>query len=172
MGWGDIMQQLQKSERPHIAFFGCTNSGKSSLVNAITNQQLSVVSDIKGTTTDPVSKSMELLPLGPVVIIDTPGIDDIGELGMQRVKKAKQVLNYVDIALLVIDAQRVITKLEEDLIEGKYKEKKGVITFKPNNKKEETKVLYIKDGHLCADAACKKVYFEGGTYNNLSELFA
>ena len=72
------MQQLQKSERPHIAFFGCTNSGKSSLVNAITNQQLSVVSDIKGTTTDPVSKSMELLPLGPVVIIDTAGIDDEG----------------------------------------------------------------------------------------------
>lgn len=98
------MQQVFKSERPHIAFFGCTNSGKSSLVNAITNQQLSVVSDVEGTTTDPVFKSMEILPLGPVVIIDTAGINDTGRLGNLRVEKTRQVLDKTDIAILVIDA--------------------------------------------------------------------
>ena len=96
--------QLQKSERPHIAFFGCTNSGKSSLVNAIVNQNLSIVSDIKGTTTDSVSKSMEILPLGPVVIIDTAGVNDLSELGEQRIQKTKQVLDKTDIAVLVIDS--------------------------------------------------------------------
>ena len=98
------MQQLQKSERPHIAFFGCTNSGKSSLVNAITNQKLSIVSDVKGTTTDSVSKSMEILPLGPVVIIDTAGVNDLSELGEQRIQKTKEVLDKTDIAVLVIDS--------------------------------------------------------------------
>jgi len=98
------MQQLQKSERPHIAFFGCTNSGKSSLVNAITNQNLSIVSDVKGTTTDSVSKSMELLPLGPVVIIDTAGVNDGSELGELRIEKTKEILNKTDIAVLVIDS--------------------------------------------------------------------
>ena len=111
-----IMQQLQKSERPHIAFFGCTNSGKSSLVNAITNQQLSVVSDIKGTTTDPVSKSMELLPLGPVVIIDTAGIDDEGKLGDLRVERTKQVLDKTDIAVLVIDSTIGETDFDKEMI--------------------------------------------------------
>ena len=96
--------QVLKSERPYIAFFGCTNSGKSSLVNAITNQKLSVVSDIKGTTTDPVFKSMEILPLGPVVIIDTAGIDDASELGELRIKKTNEILDKTDIAILVIDS--------------------------------------------------------------------
>ena len=95
---------LQKSERPHIAFFGCTNSGKSSLVNAIVNQNLSIVSDIKGTTTDSVAKSMEILPLGPVVIIDTAGVNDLSELGEQRTQKTKEVLDKTDIAVLVIDS--------------------------------------------------------------------
>ena len=111
-----IMQQLQKSERPHIAFFGCTNSGKSSLVNAITNQQLSVVSDIKGTTTDPVSKSMELLPLGPVVIIDTAGFDDEGKLGDLRVERTKQVLDKTDIAVLVIDSTVGETDFDKEMV--------------------------------------------------------
>ena len=111
-----IMQQLQKSERPHIAFFGCTNSGKSSLVNAITNQQLSVVSDIKGTTTDPVSKSMELLPLGPVVIIDTAGIDDEGKLGELRIQKTKEVIDKTDIAVLVIDSTIGETEYDKEII--------------------------------------------------------
>lgn len=99
-------------ERIHIGIFGCRNAGKSSLINAITGQELAIVSDVRGTTTDPVSKTMELLPLGPVVIIDTPGIDDEGELGMLRVKKAHGVLNKTDIALLVIDGD---TPKQEDL---------------------------------------------------------
>lgn len=108
--------QLQKSERPHIAFFGCTNSGKSSLVNAITNQNLSIVSDIKGTTTDFVSKSMELLPLGPVVIIDTAGVDDLSELGELRIEKTKEVLNKTDIAVLVIDSVVGENKFDKEMI--------------------------------------------------------
>ena len=100
-------------ERLHIGIFGKRNAGKSSLINALTNQNLAIVSEQKGTTTDPVSKAMELLPLGPVVIIDTPGFDDIGTLGAQRVQKAKQVLNKTDIALLVVDAAIGIT--DEDV---------------------------------------------------------
>ena len=105
------------AERLHIGFFGLRNAGKSSLVNAITNQELSLVSDVLGTTTDPVRKAMELLPLGPVVIIDTPGLDDVGELGEARVKRARQVLNTVDIAVLVSDASKQLTNLEKELIE-------------------------------------------------------
>ena len=99
MGLNDTPQ----SERIHIGFFGRRNAGKSSVVHAVTNQQISVVSDVKGTTTDPVTKAMELLPLGPVVIIDTPGFDDEGTLGEMRVKRTKQVLNRVDVAVLVVD---------------------------------------------------------------------
>lgn len=94
-----------RADRIHIGFFGKRNAGKSSLVNAVTDQELAIVSDVKGTTTDPVYKSMELLPLGPVVIIDTPGYDDEGELGEKRVKKAVQVMNKTDIGVLVIDAK-------------------------------------------------------------------
>ena len=86
---------ITKSERPHISFFGCTNAGKSSLVNAITNQSLSVVSELKGTTTDPVQKAMEILPLGPVVIIDTAGLDDESELGKLRIEKTNQIIKKV-----------------------------------------------------------------------------
>ncbi|MBE7711846.1 MAG: [FeFe] hydrogenase H-cluster maturation GTPase HydF [Cyanobacteria bacterium SIG31] len=110
------MQQLQKSERPHIAFFGCTNSGKSSLVNAIVNQNLSIVSDVKGTTTDSVSKSMEILPLGPVVIIDTAGVNDLSELGEQRTQKTKEVLDKTDIAVLVIDSLVGENEFDKNLI--------------------------------------------------------
>lgn len=91
------------ANRLHIAFFGCRNAGKSSLVNAVTGQELAVVSEIKGTTTDPVTKTMELLPLGPVVIIDTPGFDDEGLLGEKRILKTRQILNKTDIAVLVVD---------------------------------------------------------------------
>lgn len=103
------------AERPHIAFFGVRNAGKSSVVNAVTGQELAVVSDIGGTTTDPVKKTMELLPLGPVVIVDTPGIDDEGTLGDMRVKKAKQALGYTDIAVLVVDALRGMSDYDRDL---------------------------------------------------------
>ncbi len=104
------------AERIHIGFFGLRNAGKSSVVNAVTGQSLSLVSGIKGTTTDPVKKAMELLPLGPVVIIDTPGIDDEGELGEMRVKRAKQMLNIVDIAVLVVDSVKGIQSFDNELI--------------------------------------------------------
>ncbi len=104
------------SERIHIGFFGRRNAGKSSVVNAVTNQQISVVSDVKGTTTDPVTKTMELLPMGPVVIIDTPGFDDEGALGEQRVKRTKQVLNRVDVAVLIVDGTVGKTAADNELI--------------------------------------------------------
>lgn len=104
------------AERTHIGFFGKRNAGKSSLVNTVTGQNLSLVSDVKGTTTDPVKKVMELLPLGPVVIIDTPGIDDEGELGEMRVKRAKQALNYTDIAVLVVDSQKGLQESDNSLL--------------------------------------------------------
>lgn len=111
------LNQTPAGERTHIAFFGKRNAGKSSLVNAFTGQDLAIVSDVKGTTTDPVYKSMELLPLGPVEIIDTPGIDDTGELGELRVKKTKQVLNKTDLAIVVCDASTGLGKTEEELLE-------------------------------------------------------
>lgn len=94
------LNDTPSSERVHIGFFGRRNAGKSSVVNAVTGQELAVVSDTLGTTTDPVMKAMEILPMGPVVIIDTPGFDDEGALGEQRVKKTKQVLNRADCAVL------------------------------------------------------------------------
>lgn len=114
---------LTKSERPHISFFGCTNSGKSSLVNAVTNQALSVISDIKGTTTDAVQKSMEILPLGPVVIIDTAGVNDEGKLGELRIEATKRILDKTDIAVLVIDSTVGVQKDDEELIK-EFKERK------------------------------------------------
>ncbi len=111
------LNQAVSAERVHIGFFGLRNAGKSSLVNAVTGQNLSLVSNVLGTTTDPVKKAMELLPLGPVVVIDTPGIDDVGELGMQRVERAKQVLNTTDIAILVTDATTPLSSLEKELID-------------------------------------------------------
>ena len=117
------MNDMVSAERIHIGFFGVRNAGKSSLVNAVTNQDMALVSDTKGTTTDPVKKSMEILPLGPVVIIDTPGIDDEGTLGELRVKKARQVLNYTDVAVLVTDAQRGLQTAEQEL-QSLFEEKK------------------------------------------------
>lgn len=110
------------AERLHIGFFGMRNAGKSSLVNAVTGQALSVVSDVRGTTTDPVRKAMELLPLGPVVIIDTPGIDDEGDLGKLRVEKALSVLNRTDIAVLVTNATRGLLPEELELVR-KFKDR-------------------------------------------------
>ena len=110
------LNDMVSAERLHISFFGMRNAGKSSLVNAVTGQQLAVVSEVKGTTTDPVKKAMELLPLGPVVIIDTPGLDDEGELGRLRVQKAMQVLSSTDIAVLVVDAAIGLRELDRSLI--------------------------------------------------------
>lgn len=110
------LNETVSAERVHIGFFGLRNAGKSSLVNAVTGQRLSVVSEVKGTTTDPVKKAMELLPMGPVVIIDTPGIDDEGALGEQRVARAQQILRQADIAILVVDAQKGLQPADQELL--------------------------------------------------------
>ena len=128
------MNQTPMSERVHIGFFGRRNAGKSSVMNAVTGQDLAVVSDVKGTTTDPVYKSMELLPLGPVVMMDTPGIDDEGELGSLRVKKSYQVLNKTDVAVLVIDGS--VGASSEDAAVLERIRKKGIPFVTVINKKE------------------------------------
>ena len=110
------LNDTPSANRIHIGFFGCRNAGKSSVVNAITGQELAVVSDVLGTTTDPVQKAMELLPLGPVMIIDTPGFDDVGELGEKRIQKTKQILNRTDIAVLVVDAKKGFTATDKQLL--------------------------------------------------------
>lgn len=117
------MNQTPASERVHIGFFGRRNAGKSSVMNAVTGQEIAVVSDVRGTTTDPVYKSMELLPLGPVVMMDTPGIDDEGELGALRVRKSYQVLNKTDIAVLIIDGCTGAAREDKALLE-RIREKK------------------------------------------------
>ena len=111
------LNDTPSANRIHIGFFGCRNAGKSSIVNAVTGQELSIVSDTKGTTTDPVQKAMELLPLGPVVIIDTPGYDDEGELGRLRVRRTRQILNKTDVAVLVIDAAVGMRACDRELLE-------------------------------------------------------
>ena len=107
------LNETPMANRVHIGFFGCRNAGKSSLVNKLTNQDIAVVSDTAGTTTDPVKKAMEILPIGPVMIIDTPGYDDVGELGEMRVARARRILNRTDAAVLVAFLFKYKTK-------GKY----------------------------------------------------
>ncbi|WP_313342963.1 [FeFe] hydrogenase H-cluster maturation GTPase HydF [Lacrimispora sp.] len=138
------LNETPSSERVHIGFFGRRNAGKSSVVNAVTGQELSVVSDVKGTTTDPVYKSMELLPMGPVVIIDTPGFDDEGALGEMRVRKTKQILNRADCAVLVVDGTLGKTEMDEELI-GLFQEKKipYVVAY---NKCDQTGSQEYSDG--------------------------
>lgn len=121
------------SERLHIGIFGRRNAGKSSLINAVTGQKLSIVSEIKGTTTDPVAKAMELLPLGPVVIIDTPGLDDFGSLGELRIEKTQQILNKTDLAVLVIDGQTGFSKEDLDIFH-RIQEKEIPCIFAVNKK--------------------------------------
>ena len=111
------MNETPSGERIHIGFFGRRNAGKSSLVNAVTGQDLAVVSDVRGTTTDPVTKAMELLPMGPVVIIDTPGFDDEGSLGELRIRKTRQVLNRTDVAVLVADSTEELKSCDKELLE-------------------------------------------------------
>lgn len=111
------LNNTPKSDRVHIGIFGKRNAGKSSMINAITNQDLAIVSAVKGTTTDPVYKAMEMLPLGPVVIIDTPGLDDNGELGKLRVEKSFQVLNQTDIGVLIVDFEEEISGVEQKLVQ-------------------------------------------------------
>lgn len=141
------LNEVSSGERTHIGFFGMRNAGKSSLVNAFTGQQLSVVSDVKGTTTDPVKKAMELLPMGPVLIIDTPGIDDEGALGEMRVQKAKEILSKTDIAILVCDCRKGVTETDEKLVSA-FKEKNipYVLCFNKSDlphKEENENAIYV-----------------------------
>ncbi|SFB21658.1 [FeFe] hydrogenase H-cluster maturation GTPase HydF [Acetitomaculum ruminis DSM 5522] len=144
------MNTTPAAERLHIGIFGKRNAGKSTLINAMTDQDLAIVSDVKGTTTDPVIKSMELLPLGPVVIIDTPGIDDEGELGALRVKKSYQVLNKCDIAILVVNNKTGLEEPENKLIK-KFLDKEIPYLLVYNcfeYEKEETPIVHSIDGRL------------------------
>ncbi len=138
------------AERVHIGFFGRRNAGKSSVVNAVTQQALSVVSDVAGTTTDPVYKAMELLPLGPVVLIDTPGFDDEGELGQLRVKKTKEALNRCDIAVLVVDSVTGVTPCDNALI-NLFQEKEIPYLVAYNKCDQSPNQPRIKDA-LCISA--------------------
>lgn len=115
------MNNTPNADRVHIGIFGRRNAGKSSVINAVTGQNLAIVSEVLGTTTDPVYKAMEILPLGPVVLIDTPGLDDEGELGEKRVQKAFQVLNKTDIALLILDVSSCFSKEKDKLLESEEK---------------------------------------------------
>lgn len=148
------------AERPHIGFFGMRNAGKSSLVNAVTGQSLSLVSDFKGTTTDPVKKSMELLPLGPVVIIDTPGLDDEGALGEQRVARARRMLEQTDIAVLVVDSVAGLSPLDQELLDT-FNEKK-IPYIIAMNKADLLKSL--------PEAKEKELYVSAETGLNIHEL--
>lgn len=147
MGLNDTVS----AERLHIGFFGVRNAGKSSLVNAVTGQNLSVVSDVKGTTTDPVKKAMELLPLGPVVILDTPGMDDEGTLGELRIEKAKRMLTQTNIAVLVLDATLGIGSTESKLISDFEKRKiPYVIAFNKADLVRDRKVLSKNEIYVSA----------------------
>ena len=153
------MNNTPASERTHIGFFGRRNAGKSSIVNAVTGQELAVVSDVKGTTTDPVYKTMELLPLGPVMIIDTPGFDDEGMLGELRVKKTKQVLNKTDIAVLVVDAIEGLKDCDKELIAlFQAKEINYLIVYNKSDLLEEIPVAGERE--IYASALKKENIFE------------
>ena len=142
------------ANRTHIGFFGKRNAGKSSIVNAVTGQALAVVSEVKGTTTDPVQKAMELLPLGPVVVIDTPGIDDVGALGELRVEKARQALNKTDVAVLVVDGTGCVSDAERELL-GLFQEKE--IPF----------VIAVNKADL-QDAEGKEIFAKGSRWEELT----
>ena len=150
------------SERVHIGFFGLRNAGKSSLVNAVTGQDLSVVSDTLGTTTDPVSKAMEILPLGPVVVIDTPGFEDTGALGEQRVARARRVLDRTDVAVLVTDATRPLAPSEAELV-GLF-ERRGLPYLVVRNKCD----LLAKDSRPAPGA--HEAYASAVTLEGIQEL--
>lgn len=148
------LNSTPSANRVHIGFFGCRNAGKSSLVNAVTGQELAVVSDVKGTTTDPVSKAMELLPIGPVVIIDTPGYDDEGALGEKRVRKTKQTLNKTDIAVLVVDGTRGMNKYDFELLSIiKEKNIPYIIVY---NKSDAGEAVSVIDGENCIAVSAEK----------------
>ena len=151
------LNQTPAAERVHIGFFGRRNAGKSSVMNAVTGQDIAVVSEVRGTTTDPVYKSMELLPLGPVVMMDTPGIDDEGELGALRVRKSYQVLNKTDAAVLVIDGTVGVTPEDMALLE-RIREKKIPCVIAVN-KKEAAEEAALKK---TVEELCREKTGSGG----------
>lgn len=158
------LNDTPSGERVHIGFFGRRNAGKSSVVNAVTGQELSVVSDVKGTTTDPVTKAMELLPLGPVLIIDTPGFDDEGALGEKRVKKTRQILNRTDIAVLVADGQEELSDCDNELIAMfRQKELPYIIVY---NKSDLSGRELKTDNEISVSA------LNGSNINELKEMLA
>ena len=154
------LNDTPSADRIHIGFFGKRNAGKSSIVNAVTGQELAVVSDVKGTTTDPVYKAMELLPIGPVMIIDTPGIDDVGMLGELRIRKTKQVLNKTDVAILVVDGSNGKSAEDEELIR----------VFQEKNM--NYMVVYNKSDLLevCPTAQEHEIYVSAKDKKNIEEL--
>ena len=161
MGLNDVVS----ADRLHIGFFGKRNAGKSSVVNAVTGQELSVVSDVLGTTTDPVKKAMELLPLGPVVIIDTPGFDDVGDLGELRVKKTNEVLARTDIAVLVVNAQNGMDDDDDKMLSLiKAKKLPYVIVFNKIDLLEDKPC--VDENSICVSAKTNEGIFE------LKELIA
>lgn len=160
------MNQTPASERVHISFFGKRNAGKSSVINAVTGQDLAIVSSVMGTTTDPVYKTMELLPLGPVMVIDTPGIDDEGELGALRVRKSYQVLNKTDIAILIIDSTAGKGEEELELIHRFHK--KGIPYLIVYNKIDLLSTEKIKD--LAMSVRAGEVLVSASDGMNIQEL--
>ena len=157
------LNSTPSAERIHISFFGRTNAGKSSLINAITNQNISIVSDIKGTTTDPVYKAMEILPLGPVMFADTPGFDDKSDLGELRIKKTKEVLTKTDIAILTADATLGLSEYENQLI-SLFEEKniKYIIAYNKSDLIDLTKVNQNKQEN--------EIYVSAKDLTNIREL--
>lgn len=160
------LNNTPSSERVHIALFGKRNAGKSSVINALTNQQLAIVSEIEGTTTDPVYKSMELLPIGPIVLIDTAGLDDEGSLGALRIQKSYQVLNKTDVAVLIVDSTKGLSELDVRLIERfRAKEIPFVVAF---NKADVTEPPIPYDLECCIGISAKTGYH----ITELKELIA
>ncbi len=153
------LNETVSAERVHIGFFGMRNAGKSSLVNAVTGQSLSVVSDVLGTTTDPVRKAMELLPLGPVVIIDTPGFDDEGYLGEKRVEKTNEILARTDVAILVVDSVKGISKGDEELVEA-FKKRNIPYIIAYNKCELLTEKAELKDNQIYVSAVENTNIFE------------
>lgn len=165
------LNETANSDRLHIGFFGCRNAGKSSVVNAVTNQELAVVSDVKGTTTDPVQKAMELLPLGPVVIIDTPGFDDDDKLlGAKRVDRTKKILNKSDIAILIVSSIDGFNKYDKELLEiFKNKDIPYLIVFNKTDLIDDSKKNdLLKD--LADDVKNKALFVSAATKNGIEEL--
>ena len=151
------------ADRTHIGIFGRRNAGKSSIINAVTGQDLAIVSDTKGTTTDPVLKAMEILPLGPVVLIDTPGLDDEGELGKLRIEKAYQILNKTDLALLVIDSSKGMTEEDHKILE-RIKEKQIPYLIVMN------KCDLARSRDLTGEEKEHTIYVSASTKENIYEL--